>query len=107
MQQRLSGVDGFLNQGVPAVKHEAYRRTHSQDSPFDRNISKSTREDSCSSGLPIADRASMVSPPSKRFSSIGLLYTVVFFMITSFGTAKIQNYIKLSSETSDYQFVNF
>ncbi len=28
-------------------------------------------------------------------------------MITSFGTAKIQNYIKLSSETSDCQFVIF
>ena len=52
-------------------------------------------------------RNSMVNSSSKRFSSIGLLYTVVFFMITSFGTAKIQNYIKLSSETSDYQFVNF
>ena len=38
------------------------------------------------------ERASMVSSSSKRFSSIGLLYTVVFFMITSFGTAKIQNY---------------
>ena len=33
------------------------------------------------------ERASMVSSSSKRFSSIGLLYTVVFFMITSFGTA--------------------
>ena len=53
------------------------------------------------------ERASMVSSSSKRLSSIGLLYPVVFFMITSFGTAKIQNYIKLSSEISDYQFVNF
>ena len=53
------------------------------------------------------ERASMVSSSSKRFSSIGLLYTVVFFMITSFGTAKVQNHIDISSETSDYQFVNF
>ena len=53
------------------------------------------------------ERASMVSSSSKRFSSIGFLYTVVFFKITLFGTAKVQNYIKLSSETSDYQFVNF
>ena len=36
------------------------------------------------------ERASMVSSSSKRFSSIGLLYTVVFFMITSFGTAKVK-----------------
>ena len=28
---------GFLNQGILAVKHKAYRRTHSQDSPSDRH----------------------------------------------------------------------
>ena len=65
------------------------------------------RMDIPSSDVPIADRASMVSSSSKRFSSIGLLYIVVFFMITSFGTAKVQNYIDISSEISDYQFVNF
>ena len=101
------GAGDYTDKGRLCVRHTKCRRTHSQDSPFDRNISKSTRANSCSSGLPIADRASMVSSASKRFSSIGLLYTVVFFMITSFGTAKIQNYIKLSSEIYDYQFVNF
>ena len=65
------------------------------------------RMDIPSSEVPIAELEAMVSSSSKRFSSIGLLYIVVFFMITSFGTAKIQNYIKLSTETSDCQFVNF
>ena len=106
-RRQQSGAGDFLNHEVHDAKHKGYSKPHSLDSPFDRNISKSTRADSCSSGLPIADRASMVSSSSKRFSSIGLLYTVVFFMITSFGTAKIQNYIKLSTEISDCQFVNF
>lgn len=93
------------NCGRPAVDLQSFFTRMSSNSG--RNISKSTRTDSYSSGLPIADRASMVSSSSKRFSSIGLLYTVVFFMITSFGTAKVQNYINISSEIYDYQFVNF
>ena len=71
-----------------------------------RNISKSTRAANCSSGLPIADKTAMVSSSSKRFSPFGLLYIVVFFMITSFDTAKVLNYIEISPEISDYQLIN-
>ena len=53
------------------------------------------------------DRAAMVSSSSKRVSPFGLLYIVVFFMITSFDTAKVLNYIEISSEISDYKLINF
>ena len=49
----------------------------------------------------------MVSSSSKRFSPFGLLYIVVLFMITSFDTAKVLNYIEISSEIFDYQLINF
>lgn len=71
-----------------------------------RNISKSTRAASTSSGLPIADRATMVSSSSKRFSHWSSIYRRFLHVFAVF-TAKVLNLTELSPQVSDYQLFNF